>query len=95
LHPAVDVVATCFVSRIGHMVTRTTLRLKPLFCHISVFFKVGVFFHTYFFGVLAYNSGNWCRAYESFDAAINAAKTIGMEENPSLKKYRDMAKERF
>ena len=47
------------------------------------------------FGVLAYNSGNWCRAYESFDAAINAAKTIGMEENPSLKKYRDMAKERF
>ena len=47
------------------------------------------------FGVLAYNSGNWCRAYESFDAAINAAKKIGMEENPNLKKYRDMAKERF
>ena len=47
------------------------------------------------FGVLAYNSGNWCRAYESFDAAINAAKKIGMEENPNLKKYRDMAKERL
>ena len=47
------------------------------------------------FGVLAYNSGNWCRAYESFDAAINAAKKIGMEENSNLKKYRDMAKERF
>jgi len=47
------------------------------------------------FGVLAYNSGNWCRAYESFDAAINTAKKIGMEETPSLKKYRDMAKERL
>ena len=47
------------------------------------------------FGVLAYNSGNWCRAYESFDAAIDTAKKIGMEEIPSLKKYRDMAKERL
>ncbi len=47
------------------------------------------------FGVLAYNSGNWCRAYESFDAAINTAKKIGMEETPNLKKYRDMAKERL
>ena len=47
------------------------------------------------FGVLAYNSGNWCRAYESFDAAINTAKKIGIEETPYLKKYRDMAKERL
>jgi TonB family protein len=47
------------------------------------------------FGVLAYNSGNWCRAYESFDAAINTAKKIGMEETPNLKKFRDMAKERL
>ena len=47
------------------------------------------------FGVLAYNSGNWCRAYESFDAAINIAKKIGMEETHNLKKYRDMAKERL
>ena len=47
------------------------------------------------FGILAYNSDNWCRAYESFDAAINTAKKIGMEETPSLKKYRDMAKERL
>jgi TonB family protein len=46
-------------------------------------------------GVLAYNSGNWCRAYESFDAAINTAKKIGMEENPNLKKYRETAKERL
>ena len=27
--------------------------------------------------------------------AINTAKKIGMEETPSLKKYRDMAKERL
>ena len=47
------------------------------------------------FGILTYNSGNWCRAYESFDAAINTAKKIGMEEKPNLKKYRDMAKERL
>ncbi len=46
------------------------------------------------FGILAYNSDNWCRAYESFDAAINIAKKIGMEETHNLKKYRDMAKER-
>ena len=47
------------------------------------------------FGILAYNSDNWCRAYESFDAAINIAKKIGMEETHNLKKYRDMAKERL
>ena len=47
------------------------------------------------FGILAYNSGDWCRAYESFDAAINTAKKIGMEEIPNLKKYRDMAKEKL
>ena len=47
------------------------------------------------FGILAYNSDNWCRAYESFDAAINIAKKIGMEETHNLKKYRDMAKEKL
>ena len=47
------------------------------------------------FGILAYNSDNWCRAYESFDAAINSAKKIGMEETHNLKKYRDMAKEKL
>ncbi len=47
------------------------------------------------FGVLTYNSGNWCQAYESFDAAINTAKKIGVEETPNLKKFRDLAKERL
>ena len=47
------------------------------------------------FGVLAYNSGNWCGAYESFDAAIDIAKNIGLEAPPEIEQYRDLAKQKF
>ena len=47
------------------------------------------------FGVLAYNSGNWCRAYKSFDKAIDIAKNIGLEAPPAIEQYRDLAKQKF
>jgi len=47
------------------------------------------------FGVLAYNSGNWCRAYKSFDTAIDIAKIIGLEAPPAIEQYRDLAKQKF
>ena len=47
------------------------------------------------FGVLVYNSGNWCRAYKSFDKAIDIAKNIGLEAPPAIEQYRDLAKQKF
>jgi TonB family protein len=47
------------------------------------------------FGVLAYNSGNWCGAYKSFDTAIDIAKNIGLEAPPEIEQYRDLAKQKF
>jgi len=47
------------------------------------------------FGVLAYNSSNWCRAYESFDTAIDIAKNLSLKAPPEIEQYRDLAKQRF
>ena len=47
------------------------------------------------FGVLAYNSGNWCEAYESFDKAIDITKNIELEVPPAIEQYRDLAKQKF
>ena len=46
------------------------------------------------FGVLAYNSGNWCGAYKSFDKAIDITKNIGLEAPPKIEQYRDFAKQK-
>ena len=46
------------------------------------------------FGVLAYNSGNWCGAYKSFDTAIDIAKNIELEV-PEIEQYRDLAKQKY
>ena len=47
------------------------------------------------FGVLAYNSSNWCRAYEGFDTAIDIAKNLSLKAPPEIEQYRDLAKQRF
>ena len=46
-------------------------------------------------GVTAFNLRNWCVAHESFNKALKISNTLGNPENPNLKKYRDMAKERL
>ena len=46
-------------------------------------------------GVAALNLRNWCVAHESFNKALKISNTLGNLENPNLKKFRDMAKERL
>ena len=46
-------------------------------------------------GITAFNLRNWCVAHESFNKALKISNTLGNPENPNLKKYRDMAKERL